>query len=301
MTDISSDLPIVVGVDGSPEAARALEFAVQQARRDHCSLSLVCAIHEVVPIGPMLPLIAGDSLLDVGRQLLVDARDLVEEASDGAVGVRLEVALGPAVDLLAAASDQARLVVLGHRSLSLVERVFTGSTTFGVAARADCPVVSVPLETDLETPRHRVVAAIDGSPGSAHVLAQASSAAAQRSATLEVLHCWRLNPFYSYLVDEWSVQEEWGKQTHAIIDGLVEEAARAHPGLTVETHLEYAEVADTLVRRSAGADLMVLGRHGHGGPGARMVAAVLGAVTRAVLQHAPCPVEVVPARRHRAS
>ena len=110
------------------------------------------------------------------------------------------------------------------------------------------------------------------------------------------MHCWRLDPFYSYLVDEWSVQEEWGVQAHGIIDGLIDEAARAHPDVTYENHLEYANIADTLVRYSHGADLMVMGRHGHGALGSRMIAAVLGSVTRAVLQHAHCPVEVVPPR-----
>jgi|GEM_PF-700585 len=292
----TSDRPIVVGIDGSPEASRALAYAVRQAERESCSLWLINAIHEIVPVGPMLPLISGDPLVDVGHQLLAEARDVVEELSDGKVDVRLQAALGPAVEVLAAAGDQARLVVLGHRSASLIERMFTGSTTFGVVARATCPVASVPHGWTQEADSHRVVAAIDGSRSSADVLAHGFAVAAQRSARLEIVHCWRLDPFYSYLVDEWSVQEEWGVQAHGIIDDLIDEAARAHPDVTYENHLEYANIADTLVRYSHGADLMVMGRHGHGALGSRMIAAVLGSVTRAVLQHAHCPVEVVPPR-----
>lgn len=292
--DSTPDLPIVVGIDGSPEASRALAFAVRQAERDRCSLWLVNAIHEVVPIGPMLPLLSVDPLLDVGRQLLAEAQELVEELSDGKVRVRRQVALGPAAELLAAAGERARLVVVGHRSASVVERVFTGSTTFGVVSRAPCPVLSVPSGWDQDDDRHLVVAAIDGSQSSANVLARGFSAASQRSAQLEIVHCWRLDPFYSYLVDEWSIQQEWGAQTHEIIDGLVENAAHARPDVPFHTVLEYANVAEALVRCSAGADLLVMGRHGHGGVGSRMIAAVLGSVTRAVLQHARCPVEVVP-------
>jgi nucleotide-binding universal stress UspA family protein len=294
--DTRQDRPIVVGVDGSPESARALAFGVRQAERDGCSLWLINAIHEVVPVGPMLPVLRGDPLVDVGHQLLAEARDLVEDLSDGSVATRLQVALGPAVELLAAAGGQARLVVLGHRSAPFVERMFTGSTTFGVVARAVCPVVSVPEGWAQDDDRGRVVAAVDGSRCSPEVLAHAFAVAAQRSARVEVLHCWRLDPFYSYLVDEWAVQEEWGAQAHGIVDALVADAARAHPDVPFENHLEYAGVADTLVRRSADADLLVMGRHGHGALGARMMAAVLGSVTRAVLQHARCPVEVVPPR-----
>ncbi|SKC68887.1 universal stress protein [Krasilnikoviella flava] len=290
------DRPIVVGIDGSPEASRALAFAVRQAERDGCALWLVNAVHEIVPVGPMLPLISGEPLVDVGHQLLAEARDAVEEHSDGRVGVKLQVALGPAVEVLAAAGERARLIVLGHRSASLVERMFTGSTTFGVVSRAVCPVVSVPRDWAQEADSHRVVAAIDGSGCSAEVLEHAFAVAALRGARVEIVHCWRLDPFYSYLVDEWSVQEEWGVQAHGIIDGLIEEAARAHPDVPYESDVEYADVADTLVRYSAGAELLVIGRHGHGALGSRMIAAVLGSVTRALLQHARCPVEVVPPR-----
>ncbi|MGW8565399.1 universal stress protein [Isoptericola sp. NPDC055881] len=291
-----SDRPIVVGIDGSPESARALAFAVRQAERDGCSVWLINAIHEIVPVGPMLPLISGEPLVDVGHQLLADARDRAEELSDGTVGTRLQVALGPAVDVLTAAGERARLVVLGHRTTSVVERMFTGSTTFGVVARALCPVVSVPRDLAPKPGSHHVVAAIDGSRSSAEVLEHAFAVAAQRDARVEIVHCWRLDPFYSYLVDEWSVQQEWGVQAHDIIDGLIEAAARAHPGVAHESNVEYANVADTLVRWSDGADLLVMGRHGGGALGSRMVAAVLGSVTRAVLQHARCPVEVVPPR-----
>ncbi|WP_402465091.1 universal stress protein [Isoptericola aurantiacus] len=291
-----SDRPIVVGINGSPEASRALAFAVRQAERAGCTLWLVNAVHEIVPVGPMLPLISGESLIDVGHQLLAEAQEFVEDLSDGTVPVRLQVALGPAVDLLVAAAERARLVVLGHRSTTLLERMFTGSTTFGVVSRAVCPVVSVPHDWVQRADAHRVVAAVDGSWSSADVLEHAFAAAEEHAARLEIVHCWRLNPFYSYLVDESSVQEQWGLQARGIVDHLVDTAARAHPDVPFDLHLEYADVPDTLVRRSTGADLLVMGRHGHGALAARRITSVLGSVTRAVLQHARCPVEVVASR-----
>jgi nucleotide-binding universal stress UspA family protein len=286
--------PIVVGIDDSPDSSRGLAYAVRQAERDGCAVWLINAIHEIVPLGPMMPLLAGDPFVDVGNGLLAEADELVEALSGGRVRTRLQVALGPATDLLAAAGERARLIVLGHRSGSLVERIFTGSTTFGVVARVSCPVVSVPQEWDHGVEHRRVVAALDGSQGSAAVLEHAFAAAAQRDARLEIVHCWRLDPLYSYLVDEWSVQYEWGTQARRIIDGLVEHAAARHPGVRYETRLEYADVADTLVRRGTEADVLVMGRHGHGGLGTRVATVVVGTVTRAVVQHATCPVVVVP-------
>ncbi|MGE9350144.1 universal stress protein [Isoptericola variabilis] len=273
-----------------------MAYAVRRAERESCPLWLINAVHEIVPVGPMLPLISGEPLVDVGHQLLAEAKEVVEDLSNGTVPVRLQVALGPAIDLLVAAAERARLVVLGHRSTSMLERMFSGSTTFGVVSRAVCPVVSVPHDWVQEADAHRVVAAVDGSRCSADVLEHAFAVAEERDARLEIVHCWRLDPFYSYLVDEWSVQEEWGIQARGIIDGLVDAAAHDHPDVPFELHLEYANIPDTLVRHSAGADLMVMGRHGHGALGSRMISAVLGSVTRAVLQHARCPVEVVPPR-----
>ncbi|WP_166847190.1 universal stress protein [Isoptericola sp. BMS4] len=288
------DEPVVVGIDRSADSSRALAYAVCEAEREHCSLWLITAVHDVVPVGPMLPLLASDPLVDVGHERLAEADALVERLSEGRVRTRLQVALGPAAELLATAGRQARLVVLGHRDGTRAQRLFTGSTTFGVVARATCPVVSVPEVWDQGREHGRLVAGVDGSAGSAAVLARAFALAAQRGARLEILHCWRLDPFYSYLVDEWSVQQEWGTQSHRIIDGLVARAAAGYPGVRYETRMEYADVADTLVRRAAEADVLVIGRHGRGGLGTRMVSSVLGTVTRTVLQHAPCPVEVVP-------
>lgn len=288
------DRPIVVGLDGSPDSARALRYAVHEAQRLGCGLWLVNAIHELVPVAPMWPLLTSDTLVDVGHELLADAQFVVEDLSRATVPVQVETALGPAVQVLTTASEKARMVVLGHRSAGIVERLFTGSTTFGVVARASCPVVSVPHEWDQNQTHHCVVAAIDGSSVSAAVLAHAFASASELSARLEVVHCWHLDPFYSYLVDEWSVEQEWDAQTQGMINGFVDEWSERYPAVNVETRLEYAPIADTLVRYSKDTDLLIMGRQGHGGLGLRMAMAAPGSITRAVLQHAHCPLEVIP-------
>lgn len=290
------DRTIVVGVDGTRESLRALRFAVSEAERTSSELVLVNAVHEVVPFAPMWPFLLSETLIDVGHELLTDARTLVDELARGRVTCRLVTTLGPAVTVLTAAAEHARLIVLGHRSPSVVERLFTGSTTVGVVARAPCPVVSVPHDWVDERRHGRLVAAVDGSPASAAVLASAFAAAQERAALLDVVHCWRLDPFYDYLVDEASVQEEWTIRTRDRIHRLVEEWSPRYPRVEVTTRLEYDEVADALVRRSHHSDLVLVGRHGHGGLSTRAAMASPGSTTRALLHHARCPVEVVPAR-----
>lgn len=290
----ASDAPIVVGVDGSPDSVRALRFAVAEAERSHAEVWLVNAVHEAVPFAPMWPTLTSERLTDAGREVLSEAARAAEDLSTGRVTCRQLASLGPAVQVLTTASEKAQLVVLGHSPAGAVQRIFTGSTTLGVAARAHCPVVSVPEEWDPERRHDRLVAAVDGSTASSSVLARAFAAARARSARLDVVHCWRLDPYYRYLVDEWSVQQEWTQQTHSRIDELVEEWSTRYPDVQVKTHMEYSEIADALVRSSQDADVLYMGRHGRSELGTRVGMTNPGSITRALLQHAHCPVEVVP-------
>ncbi|SDC24902.1 Nucleotide-binding universal stress protein, UspA family [Sanguibacter gelidistatuariae] len=288
------DLPIVVGVNGSPESDRAVRYSVHRADRIGCGLLLVNAVHEIVPISPMWPLLTGDSLMDVGRGILADARVLVEKIAGAKVPVDVHAALGPAVSVLAGASADARLVVVGHRPGGALEHLFTGTTTFGVVARASCPVVSVTREWDEHRARRRVVAAVDGSAVSSSVLAHAFAIASETSADLDVVHCWKLDSLYAYLVDEMSVQQEWGARTASVISAFVDEWTGRYPDVRVATHMEYADVTRTLVRHSKDADVLVVGRHGHGGIEGRLALSAPGSIARALVQHAHCPVEFVP-------
>lgn len=290
----SRDPTIVVGIDGTRESVRALQFAVVEAERTGAVLSLVNAVHEVVPVAPLWPFLLSETLVDVGRELLAEARTTVAELADGPVECRLVTASGPATQALVSAGQGAHLVVLGHRSAGVLERLFTGSTTFGVVARATCPVVSVPPDWVHDRRYDHLVAAVDGSESSAAVLACAFASAQDRSATLDVVHCWRLDPFYDYLVDEASVRQEWRAATRDRIHEMVDRLSLDHASVDAELRLDYDDVSDALVRRSYRTDVLFVGRHGHGGLAARAATANPGSTARAVIQHAHCPVEVVP-------
>ena len=291
-TDLES--PIVVGVNGSPESDHAVRYAVHRADTVGCGLLLVNAVHEIVPIAPLWPLLTGDSLMDVGRGILADTEVLVERVAGARVPVEVSLAPGPAVSVLTAAAAQGRLVVVGHRHARALEHLFTGTTTFGVVARAACPVVSVSGERDEHGTRGRVVAAVDGTAVTSAVLAHACGLASEMTAELHVVHCWKLDSLYAYLVDEMSVQQEWGSQTARVISAYVEEWTGRYPGLHVVTHMEYADVTRTLVRHSTDADVLVVGRHGHGDLHGRIAISSPGSIARALVQHAHCPVEFVP-------
>ena len=77
----------------------------------------------------------------------------------------------------------------------------------------------------------------------------------------------------------------------AELDAAIGDAFGAGPAIEIEKRLVEGDSGDVLARESADADLVVVGSHGHSG----IKAALLGSVSRHVVEHAACPVVVVKA------
>jgi nucleotide-binding universal stress UspA family protein len=60
--------------------------------------------------------------------------------------------------------------------------------------------------------------------------------------------------------------------------------------VTVATEVLLGNPGHKLASAARGADLLVVGSHGHG----RLLHAVLGSISEACIRHAPCPVVVTP-------
>ena len=141
---------IVVGVDGSPNSERALDWAMRQAAAVHSPLTVI-AVHEVpksywgdIPvIGP-----ADESLLEKLRQA---AEELTQRAASRLgdarpESVKVQAVNGFVVKELVDASQDADLVVLGARGGNSFARVLVGSVSNEVVQHSVCPVVIVPHE-----------------------------------------------------------------------------------------------------------------------------------------------------------
>ena len=139
---------IVVGVDGSPNSERALDWAMRQAAAVHAQLTVI-AVHEVpksywggIPvIGP-----ADEPLLEKLRQA---AEEMTQRAAArlggaGPAAVTVRAVNGFVVKELVDASQDADLVVIGARSGSGFARVLVGSVSSEVVQHSACPVVIVP-------------------------------------------------------------------------------------------------------------------------------------------------------------
>jgi nucleotide-binding universal stress UspA family protein len=139
---------IVVGVDGSPNSERALDWAMRQAAAVHAPLTVI-AVHEVpksywgnIPV-------TGPSDEPVVEKLRQAAEELTQRAASrlgdaGQVSVKVRAVSGFVVKELVDASQDADLVVLGARSGSAFAAVLVGSVSSEVVQHSACPVVIVP-------------------------------------------------------------------------------------------------------------------------------------------------------------
>ena len=94
--------------------------------------------------GPEQILLTFEGAEVVGKQLLRAAVERAEKVDAGRVPVTKRLAHGPVVPVLVELSESADRVVLQHRRMTGLKRMFTGSVCSGVAGRARVPVVSVP-------------------------------------------------------------------------------------------------------------------------------------------------------------
>ena len=139
---------IVVGVDGSPNSERALEWAMRHDAALQVPLNVV-AVHEVPKsYWGGIPVI-GDADEALLEQLRGAADQMTQRVADGlgdarppAVNVR--AVNGFVVKEIVDASGSADLVVLGSHSRHGFARLVTGSVSSEVIEQSVCPVVIVP-------------------------------------------------------------------------------------------------------------------------------------------------------------
>ncbi len=283
------NLPVVVGVDGSEQSDRAVRYAVREARRRGVGVMLVHAVHETAPMAAMLPLYSVEAFTEVGRRLVEDGTEIAHEV-DPQVAVKTSVRAGGRVGVLVELGEHASAIVLGHRSRSLAGRVLTSSTTTGVAARAHCPVISVPDAWSEAEDKGRVVVGVDESDASHDALVLAFHEAARRKAALVVLHAWKLPTAYDDIGYVQVSGEEWMASATEQLDKMLAPFREVHPDVTVEVDLRHEFAGPAMVSATEDADLMVVGRRGHGAP----LGIYLGSLARMLIREGACPIEVAP-------
>lgn len=138
----------------------------------------------------------------------------------------------------------------------------------------------------------RIVVGVDGSPGSLRALSWAAGEARVRNATLEVVAAWAY-PTPVLLIPEVPNPPQVDilrREAHGLIDQELEKVAEEVSGLDIERRVLEGNAPQVLLARGEEADVLVVGSRGLGG----FRGLVLGSVSQQCVQHATCPVVVVP-------
>ena len=281
---------VVVGVDGSEPALRAVDTAAVQAHLLGCPLEVVHAFMWPELRGPAIPTPAGfpRAGLRTSAERIVD--EAVRRAQEAAPGIAVSGAVitGAPEPVLLRASVAAALVVVGDRGLGGFAGLLLGSVAVELASYAQCPVVVVRGRSGPSGP---VVVGVDGSAFGDAVADLALSWAAASRLTLRAVHAVPDDPSRPAALA--GQRERWWSADAAAVSAvfsLVEDRRRRYPMVAVEREVRRGDARRVLIRESKDASLVVVGSRGRGG----FEGLVLGSVSHATLHHAACPVAVVP-------
>lgn len=282
---------IVVGVDGTRGGLAAARWAAGAAQREDRTLTLVHVVPTTVPVSSLGPLVPDDEVRTLGWRSLEQARHAVRDVSGDTVQTTSHLVAGGRVGGLLKHAEAAATIVLGDRTRTVLA-VPTGSVITGVAARAHCPVLVVPEllpDKDVDAP---VVVGVDDPLHSGELLEEAARVAASTRRPLLVMHAWKLPAPYADLVVSHAEQDGWREHLRSRIGQALDTLGISASEMAVDVEIRHDRAADALTTASHDAYELLVGRRGAGGRRGFH----LGAVARAVMAHAACPVRVVPLR-----
>ena len=285
---------IVVGVDDSPASDRALSWAAEQARAQHCGITVLHAMKRLTPTFATDPGLehptAPGSLRSGGRQVTGRAvRTLRAAGFEGPAHERPVPA--SAVDALVEASVDAELVVVGARRPGPLGTFLLGSVRRALVGRSHCPVVVVPEPSSPEEGRGVLVAVDDREPGHA-ALDFAYRQAERRAVNVTVLGC-LLTPAGVFAgAAELDPDDPEAERQHRYLREVTAGFATQTPDVVTRIEVDRGPVDEAVVRASRNHELVVLGSRTH----SWLSRLLTRDIDRWVVSHAPCPVAVVPER-----
>jgi nucleotide-binding universal stress UspA family protein len=288
--------PVVIGMDGSVEAARAADYGAWEAKRRGVPLRLVFA-HQPTPMwGPGI-LIADDYAWDRDwiRDTLIRAEKHVTSTHPEAT-VQSSVVCGSAAFALVEESRQASLVVLGTRASGGLMGHLSGSVAAQVATHAHTPVIVLRPGDDLDPvdpdAHGRVLVGLDGSLEAQEALAFAVDEAVARGVELDAVYVWNVlevRDMGPIIPDGYDAAEEQEKALRLLTEAT-EGWSDRYPDLTVNRRLVHGlDPVEAIARESDGAGLVVVGSRGHGG----FLGLRLGSTVDGLIRYANAPVAVV--------
>jgi nucleotide-binding universal stress UspA family protein len=297
---------VVVGIDGSDGARRALTEAVRSAARRGAGVRAVAVFEPSEPWGPWsfepgsafgLP-----ERAEMEREKSAATHQMVSEVLAGLRGelgstpeVEVEVLPGRPAEVLLDRARGAVELVVGHRGRGAVAGALLGSVGWACVLHAPCAVTVVSTGGE-KSSTPTVVVGVDGSDNAGVALRYGWQQAAWRHARLRVVMAYEAPDAWaaSYGVPDLPNGEWLRTRMRDELTGIVEEVrATLSPDLRAvpwEVAAEIGSPSRVLADESRSADLLVVGHRGRGG----LRSALLGSVGLGCVLQAACPTTVVP-------
>ncbi|WP_396899490.1 universal stress protein [Mycolicibacterium sp.] len=282
--------PVVVGIDGSDSAIDAARWAGAVADRFGASLHIVYALpvlgRNLTQTAAAMTAAMMSYQQDCAELYLKAAADAVRsDRSD--LTVTTASVNEPADEALIEASREARLVVLGGKSVTPAAALLLGSISLSVATRAACPVVAFRGDR-FEPGDGPIVVGVDDSPAAAAALAAAFEFAERFGAGLAAVRSLSFTAppeagvTIPFLID-------WEGLEAAELVALTEAVDRAntkHPSVEAKCFVEPVSPGKALLRHAEDAQLVVVGTRGRNA----LAGTLLGSTSLNMLHHSPVPV-----------
>jgi nucleotide-binding universal stress UspA family protein len=134
---------ILVAVDGSTEAEKALAKAIQIAKRNNSKLIITHVADLGIYTGNVYNPTLQENIVSYGEELLASYKEEVIQAD---LTVETYLAYGSAKNVIAkevAPKFDVDLIVCGAHGINAVERLFIGSVSESIARLAKCDVLIV--------------------------------------------------------------------------------------------------------------------------------------------------------------
>lgn len=281
--------PILIGCDGSEGSRDALELGAVLAR----SLDAVPLAASIVPYSNLvLSQEKVDEVVErVSAPFLKMAREHLGEFD---FENRAALNVSPAAGLDALAEDEdALLIVVGSGHRGTLGRMLLGSVGRSLLAGAPCPV-AVPPRGYAGDGEHRISSigvGFDGSDEARGALGVAVALAKELEAQISVIGALEpINP-YHYPVSPFDADSYLSAAAKSLEDA-VDEAVElcSDEELTARHEIVRGDPSHAIAEAAADDDLLVLGSRRFG----PMARTFLGSVSAGVMEHASCPVLIVP-------
>lgn len=275
-TSYGSDLPVLVGVDGSSASMKAVWYAANYAKHANLPLDIVSIMPPMVeytdgrmePVAPPVDILKQSKTIALNQHVPLDS-------------MRTLYATGDSIKILIEMSEHADIIVLGSRGEGgFIERIM-GTMSSTLPAKAACPVVIVPaFDDNTHEPFHfnntinNIAVAVNENPEGERALDMACELASDWNSCLHICMAKTGENAFNDVSASMFLQSKQGMLN----------------GITHDIHIIHGNIVDMML--SLDADMLVVGSRGLSG----LAGLIRGSVSQTLIEKSRLPVYVIPVR-----